>query len=338
MSSEDKKRILRVNTPSKAYDVTFWRGGIAHVDHVFDLNRKVLVVTDDGVPPQYAKAVSERCADAVVCTLPAGEDSKSFEGLQTLLAAMQERFFDRHSCVVAVGGGMVGDLAGFAASVYMRGIDFYNIPTTTLSQIDSSVGGKTAINFGGIKNNVGAFYQPCGVLIDYDLTATQDRRQFCSGLVEAVKMGCIYDKELFEQFLQPNPDMEQIIYTSVCRKAEIVEKDETEQGLRKILNFGHTVGHGYEAASYQTDMPFTHGESVALGMLAMSPTPIKEKLTQIFENMGLPTTCCLDKEQVYRAVLLDKKKNGETVDAIEVKEIGSAQVVPLGLLQLKEKI
>ena len=338
MSSADKKRVLRVNTPSKAYDVTFWRGGLAHVGSVFDLNRKVLVVTDDGVPPQYAKTVAQNCARASICALPAGEDSKSFDGLQTLLAAMQNDLLDRHSCVVAVGGGMVGDLAGFAASVYMRGIDFYNIPTTTLSQIDSSVGGKTAINFGGIKNNIGAFYQPCGVLIDYDLTATQDRRQFASGLVEAVKMGCIYDKELFERFLQPQPDIEQIIYTGVCRKAEIVEKDETEQGLRKILNFGHTIGHGYEAVSRKTDLPLTHGESVALGMLAMADKELKEKLTQIFNNLGLPTTCNLDKEQVFAAVMLDKKKKGNTIDAVLVKEVGSAQIVPLSLLQLKEKI
>ncbi len=338
MSNTTEKRVLWVNTPSRSYDVTFWRGGLAHAEQLFDLNRKVLVVTDDGVPPEYAKAVADACADATVCILPAGEKSKSLESLQILLAAMQNHLFDRYSCVVAVGGGMVGDLAGFAASVYMRGIDFYNIPTTTLAQIDSSVGGKTAVNFGGVKNSVGAFYQPCGVLIDFDLTATQDKRQFNSGLVEAVKMGCIYDKELFERFLLPSPDIEEIIYRSVCAKAEIVAKDETEQGLRKILNFGHTIGHGYEAAAQNTAASLTHGESVALGMLAMADDTLKEKLTRIFEDMDLPTVCSLDKEQVYGAVLLDKKKKGDTVYAVLVKEIGSAQVVPMPLLQLKEKL
>jgi len=333
--------VLRVNTQSRQYDVHFCRGGIAAVGQIFDLDRKVLVVTDDGVPPQYASCVAGQCRHAVIITVPQGEHSKSFDTLQLLLRAMQENHFDRTSCVVAVGGGVVGDLAGFAAGMYMRGVSFYNIPTTTLSQIDSSVGGKTAINFGGIKNNIGSFYQPEGVLIDADLTKTLDRRQFASGLAEALKMGCIYDKELFDLFLQPELNLDLILYKSVKDKAQIVSMDEKEHGLRKILNFGHTIGHGYEAVSEfkQTDVPpLTHGECVGLGMLAVSEGELREMLKGILQKMGLPVTCNLDKNAVYEAVTLDKKKSGDEIDLIAVNEIGKALICRKKLTDLREKI
>ena len=163
---------IHMNLGKDSYDILVERGIIAKAHEHLNLNRRVLVVTDTGVPAEYAETVAALCKESVICNLEMGEASKSLEGFGRLLSAMLEHSFSRKDCVVAVGGGVVGDLAGFAASAYMRGIDFYNIPTTLLSQIDSSIGGKTAINFGGVKNIVGAFYQPKKVLIDPDLLKT----------------------------------------------------------------------------------------------------------------------------------------------------------------------
>ena len=168
--------IIPVNADNGCYDIVLERGSLKKAGQLLELGRRVLVVTDEGVPPEYAGCVASQCREAIVVTVPRGEGSKSFEQLERLLSAMLEASFTRGDCVVAVGGGVVGDLSGFAASCYMRGIDFYNIPTTLLAQVDSSVGGKTAVNFGGVKNIVGAFYQPKKVIIDPETLKTLERR------------------------------------------------------------------------------------------------------------------------------------------------------------------
>ena len=188
------------------YDIRIERGIIKNAGQYLHLNRRVLIVTDSGVPAQYAASIAAQCKQGVIYTVEQGEASKSLETFGKLLGAMLEHGFSRKDCVVAVGGGVVGDLAGFAASAYMRGIDFYNVPTTLLSQIDSSIGGKTAINFGGVKNIVGAFYQPRAVLIDPDLLHTLPQRQISNGLAEAVKMALTSDKELFDIFERRGSD------------------------------------------------------------------------------------------------------------------------------------
>ena len=242
---------ISMNLAENSYDIVVERGILAKAGEHLDLLRRVLVVTDSGVPEAYAKTVAAQCNEAIICTIEQGEDSKSMEGLSKLLQMMLTNNFSRRDCVVAVGGGVVGDLSGFAASTYMRGIDFYNIPTTLLSQIDSSIGGKTAINLGGVKNIVGAFYQPKKVLIDPDLLGTLPQRQIANGLAEAVKMALTCDSELFELIetkdIQENLD--EIIVRSLQIKKNVVEQDERELGPRKILNFGHTVGHGIESSN-----------------------------------------------------------------------------------------
>lgn len=327
---------LAVNCASKSYPVHFITNALNQTNQLFDLNRRVLIVTDSGVPKQYSETVAKQCLHPIVVCVNQGEGSKSFETLQTLLAKMLAQNFTRHDCVVAVGGGVVGDLAGFAAATYMRGVDFYNIPTTTLSQIDSSVGGKTAINFAGVKNSIGVFYQPKAVLIDTSLLETLDQRQIASGLAEAVKMGFIYDPQLIELFLKTPIDLPQIIYKSICDKARIVSQDETEQGLRKILNFGHTIGHGYEAAANFERL--THGESVALGMIAMCDHQVKPTLLKILTGLGLPTTHNLNKQAVWDAMLHDKKMAQDGIDVIFVTEIGTAQIQRVSPESLKEKL
>ncbi|MBR3936018.1 MAG: 3-dehydroquinate synthase, partial [Oscillospiraceae bacterium] len=174
--------IIPINLPLGNYDITIERGVLKRAGEIINLDRRVLIVTDSGVPEEYAKTVADQCKAPFVITVPMGEESKSLGTFEKLCAAMLEHGFDRSDCVVAVGGGVVGDLSGFAAASYMRGIDFYNIPTTVLSQVDSSVGGKTAVNFGKIKNIIGAFYQPKAVLIDPDTLKTLSERHFSNGL------------------------------------------------------------------------------------------------------------------------------------------------------------
>ncbi|MBQ1225545.1 MAG: 3-dehydroquinate synthase, partial [Clostridia bacterium] len=206
---------IHMNLGENSYDIIVERKVLANAEQHLNLNRRVLVVTDTGVPAEYAKTLAKQCKEAVICTVEQGEDSKSLDVFGKLLQTLLDNSFSRKDCVVALGGGVVGDLSGFAASAYMRGIDFYNIPTTLLSQIDSSIGGKTAINFGGMKNIVGAFYQPKKVLIDPELLKTLPKRQISNGLAEAVKMALTSDKELFDIF--ENKDIEQNIDEIIVR-------------------------------------------------------------------------------------------------------------------------
>ena len=184
--------------------ITVKRGGINEIGKYFYLNRKVLVVTDDGVPQKYLDTVCSQCENAFTLVLPQGEKSKSLENFELICKTLLEKGFGREDCAIALGGGMVGDITGFAAASYMRGIDFYNIPSTVLAQVDSSIGGKTAVDFCGIKNSVGAFYPAKAVLIDTELLSTLSERQFVNGLAEAVKIAALLDTKLFEIFESKN--------------------------------------------------------------------------------------------------------------------------------------
>ena len=233
------------------YDIVVDRGLLQNIGQLLDLDRKVLLLTDDGVPEEYALVVEKACKKCVTVRLKQGEASKNFDNFKYILSVMLQNGFTRKDCVVALGGGVVGDLAGFAASCYMRGVDFYNIPTTLLSQLDSSIGGKTAIDFEGVKNVVGSFYQPAKVIIDLDTLKTLDDRQLHAGLVEGIKMALTSNGKLFE-FIEQSDDLQRdllcIVQSSLIIKRDVVEKDPKEQGLRKVLNFGHTLGHAIESA------------------------------------------------------------------------------------------
>ena len=237
---------LRMELGENSYDIFLENGLLDRASSLLRLDRKVLIVTDDGVPDEYAKRLAAQCTVPVIVRLPQGEGTKSLEMFRLLLERMLKEGFTRTDCVAAIGGGVIGDLAGFAAASYMRGIDFYNIPTTALSQIDSSIGGKVTVNLAGVKNIVGAFYQPRRVLIDPQLLSTLPARQLSSGLAEAIKAGVVADEALLELFEQTDARnrMEEVLMRSLRFKKKIVEQDERETGLRKLLNFGHTIGHG----------------------------------------------------------------------------------------------
>ena len=314
---------LHLNLGEAGYDINIERGLIHKAAELFELNRKVLIVTDSGVPREYAEKVAALCKEAKIVTVTQGEGSKSIDGFSRLCNKMLAFDMTRGDCVVAVGGGVVGDLAGFAAASFMRGIDFYNIPTTLLSQVDSSIGGKTAINLGGVKNIVGAFYQPKGVIIDPDVLKTLPERQISNGLAEAIKMALTSDKELFELIESSeitDEVLEEIIVRSIKVKKAVVEADEREGGIRKILNLGHTFGHGIEAVSGGA---LYHGECVAIGLLTVCSDKVKERLVPLLKRVGLPTEFKGDTDSAVNLIAHDKKNNKNELSIIFVDEIGS---------------
>ena len=318
--------ILRMELGDASYDIVLEAGCLAKAGELLNLDRKVFILTDDGVPAQYAQTVADQCREAHIHTIPQGEGSKSFAVLEELLTKMLELGFTRGDCVCSVGGGVVGDLGGFTAAVYMRGIDFYNIPTTILSQVDSSIGGKTAINLAGVKNIVGAFWQPKKVLIDPDTLGTLSERQKASGLAEAVKAGLIADPELFamfEDFAEHRAplDLEKIIAASLVVKKKVVEEDERESGVRKILNFGHTIGHGIESVT-----GLLHGECVAMGMIPMCSPAVRSRLIPVLGALRLPARVHADPAEVYKAVLHDKKMGDGFVSIVSVDTVGSYKI------------
>ncbi len=315
--------IVPVKTDTWDYDIVLEPGALGRAGELLNLRRRVLIVTDSGVPERYAECVAAQCEKAVTVTVPQGEKSKCFDELQHILKAMLDNSFTRGDCVVAVGGGVVGDLSGFAASCYMRGVDFYNIPTTLLSQVDSSIGGKTAIDFEGVKNIVGAFYQPRKVIIDPEVLSTLSRRQLMAGLCEAIKMAATSDAELFsliERSTELTADLPEIIYRALMIKKKVVELDPRETGLRKILNFGHTIGHAVESFNGGR---LLHGECVALGMLPMSGTYPRTRIKELLEKYGVPAEIEQSPEELLPYLMHDKKMAADGISAVIVEEIGS---------------
>lgn len=321
---------INVKTLNGSYNIYLERGALLKVDKLLKLDRRVLIVTDDGVPEAYAKAVASKCKTPVILTIPQGEQSKQTDTWSLLLKTMVENGFTRTDCVVAVGGGVVGDLSGFAAATYMRGIDFYNIPTTVLSQVDSSIGGKTAVDFMGYKNLVGAFYPPKAVVIDPYTLRTLPERQVSNGLCEAVKMAMTSSKELFEIFEQKQLSdevLDDIIYRALLIKKAVVEADEREGGLRKILNFGHTLAHAIESLN---DMgKYYHGECVAIGMLPMCAPEVKDRLTAVLIKLNLPTALEESAQGLIEACKHDKKAFGDNITVVTVPKIGEYEMKDL---------
>ena len=330
--------IISVKTSQGHYDIVLERGLLEKAGQLIDLNRRVLVVTDSGVPKEYCETVAKQCQNATVFTFKEGEQSKNIEVYSEILKALVENSFTRTDCVVAVGGGVVGDLSGFAAATFMRGIDFYNIPTTVLSQVDSSIGGKTAIDFMGLKNIVGAFYPPKKVLIDPNTLKTLDKRQISNGLAEAVKMAATNSKELFELF--ENEDALEIIDTVIEKalriKKAVVEEDEHEAGLRKVLNFGHTLAHAVESVNALEN--YCHGECVSLGMLPMCSESVRERLAPVLKKLELPTVLSADADEIVEACRHDKKAAGDKITVVFVPEIGKFELKKIPFAQYEKMI
>lgn len=331
---------IPVKTSQGTYNIYLKRGALQKVGQYLSLNRRVLIVTDDGVPPEYSKTVANYCKKSTVLTIPQGENSKQMDIYSLVLETLVKNNFTRTDCVVAVGGGVVGDLCGFAASTYMRGIDFYNIPTTMLSQVDSSIGGKTAIDFMGLKNIVGAFYPPKAVIIDPDTLKTLPPRQLSNGLAESLKMSLTSDPKLFSLFEQGgvgDPDtIDKIIYRSLLIKKHIVELDEHEAGLRKVLNFGHTLGHAVESM-YDMET-YYHGECVAIGMVPMCASTVQQRLLPVLDKLGLPHQLAGKSDVLLEACRHDKKMTGDHITVVYVPAIGEFQLKTVAFTELETLI
>lgn len=331
---------LHMELGALGYDITVGSGLLSRAGEFFNLDRRVFIVTDSGVPAEYARAVAASAREAKIITVSMGEGSKSLSTLERVLMAMCDFKMTRGDCAVAVGGGVVGDLVGFAAASYMRGIDFYNVPTTVLSEVDSSIGGKTAVNLGNIKNIVGAFHQPRGVLIDTDTLKTLPRRQISNGLCEAVKMSLTSDPELFSLFERLSYDeiianIEDIIVASLKIKKAVVEEDPTEKGKRKILNLGHTLGHGIEALEGLSGL--YHGECVALGILPMVSDEVRARVLPVLKKLGLSTEYKGDIGAAVKFAAHDKKSVAGGVSAVLVDKIGEYEIRKMTLEELEAR-
>ena len=317
---------IKVAFGERSYDIIIKRSSLSAMADLFGIKeRRALIITDSGVPKEYALDVASGFDNAEIYTVNQGEGAKSLTVYGNILSKMLEMGMTRSDLCIAVGGGVVGDLAGFVSASYMRGIDFYNVPTTTLSMVDSSIGGKTAINHGGVKNVVGAFYQPKGVLIDTDTLVTLDKRQWASGIAESIKMALTSDEELFKILEKGEGDIENIIIRSIAIKKSVVEADEREGGIRKILNFGHTYGHAVESAMEMRGV--YHGECIAIGMAAVTRGAVRDRLISVLEKYSLPTE--YEDCNAFEFIKNDKKRNGDRIDIILVPEIGKYEIKPM---------
>lgn len=335
-------------TSGAAYDVHIGAGLLPHAGqllHTLGLKGKAAILADETVAPHYAETVLDSLGaagfDVHLTTVPPGEKSKALSELRPVLSFLAKQCFERSDTLIALGGGVVGDLTGFAASAFLRGINFVQIPTTLLAMVDSSVGGKTGINLPEGKNLVGAFYQPRIVLADLDTLKTLPPRELSAGMAEAIKTGLIADADLFKQLCHGIPDdLAPIIKQCVAIKASVVAEDEREtSGRRAILNFGHTIGHGIENALDYGDI--LHGEAVAIGMAAAArlsrryaeansgefgeaeEAAIREAITA--SRLPLTTTTC-DPDKIRVAMARDKKVAAGRIRWVLLPRIGDALV------------
>ena len=338
-------KTLTVALPGRSYEILIQRGLLAqagaHCRKALPRAERLFVVTDSNVAPLYLERVRAGLEGAgfrvTAHTVPAGEGAKCAGRLSELWEAMMAAGLTRTDAVVALGGGVVGDLAGFAAATVLRGVDFVQMPTTLLAQVDSSVGGKVAIDLHHGKNLAGAFWQPKLVLMDPDALDTLDDQTFADGMAEVVKYGCIKDAAFFD-FLEARPsrgelmaEIEHILYTCCDIKRGVVERDERDTGERMLLNFGHTLGHAYELAGhYET---WTHGQAVAAGMvraaglgerLGVTPAGTAEAIARTLAPLGLPVEIPCTLADYTAAIGLDKKGAGAEIAVILLEELGRA--------------
>ena len=343
-------RIVEVPLGARTYPIHIGPallGQLAAQCRALNLGDKCAIISDRNVARRYARICVSNLKQSgfqpALITVAPGETAKSLKVAQSCYDALSKHRLERKSFIVALGGGVVGDLAGFVAATYLRGIPLVQVPTTLLAQVDSSVGGKVGVNLKAGKNLVGAFYQPRLVLCDLDTLRTLPPREFRAGLAEVIKYGIIYDATLFEQFerdmdriLAQDPAVLEPIIARCCEiKAYVVSEDETEAGLRAILNFGHTIGHAIEAISGYRK--YLHGEAISIGQVAAArlsamhlglPKSDAERITALFKRAGLPTRIKLSRQklaQLHKAMSLDKKVVAGDMKFVLAERIGKVQ-------------
>lgn len=344
---------LTVNT-SKRYTIRIERGALdrigAECASLFPSGTKAVIVTDTHVAPLYLERVSTSMRnagfDVTSCAFPAGEPSKRLSTIEGIYGHMSQAHITRSDFVVALGGGVTGDMAGFAAASYLRGIPFVQVPTTLLSQVDSSVGGKTGVDLPQGKNLVGAFWQPSFVLIDPDTLKTLPPHFFADGMGEVIKYGCIKSRALFDLLAHTEdlePIMDDVIYRCVDIKRNVVEHDEFDTGERALLNFGHTFGHALEKLNHYEGL--SHGAAVGIGMVMMARLGEKagwtaagtaDSIATVLKKYHLPVHSDFPLSHIVDATASDKKSIGSSINLVLLEEIGQSfvQKVPRSELAL----
>ena len=343
-----EKRITVSRDGEPCYDIVFEKDFSRLAQELRTLGyegRKLCIVTDSQVGPLYGGQVKEELEkegmQTELYTFPAGEENKNLDTVRSLYTFLIEKHFDRKDCLIALGGGVTGDLTGFAAATYLRGIDFVQIPTTLLAQVDSSIGGKTGVDFDGYKNMVGAFHMPRLVYMNLSTLATLEARQFYSGFAEAMKSALIADARYYEwlianmyEICDREPDtLAELVHRSCEIKRKIVENDPEEKGERALLNLGHTIGHAIERAK---DFSLTHGECVALGCVAAAFISWKKELLpmeeyyeirDMFVPFNLPISVDeLDPQHILSLTKSDKKMENGQIRFILLQKIGKAVI------------
>jgi 3-dehydroquinate synthase len=352
---------VKVALAARSYAIRIGNGLLPRLGKecaLLDQGQRCAIISDSNVAPKYGEAAQAALIgegfDPVLIRVPAGETAKSLKTVQSCYDQLAAHRLERKSFIVALGGGVVGDVAGFVAATYLRGVAFVQVPTTLLAQVDSSVGGKVGVNLKAGKNLVGAFYQPRLVLCDLGTLTTLPAREFRAGLAEVIKYGIIYDRPLFARLehdlpklIEREPATLETVVARCCEiKAEVVGQDETESGLRAILNFGHTIGHGLEAISHYGK--YLHGEAIAIGQVAAAkisakllglPDPEAQRIENLFRSAGLPTKLKLSasqKAKLLAAMRLDKKVSAGEIKFVLAKRIGQVeygQRVPAAVLE-----
>ena len=339
---------VAVHTPSADYDVLIGPGLLK------DLGEKVrskisakrcVLVSGENVFPIYGElalqSLKKAELEAEFIVFPSGENTKSLARYEELLNYLTAKKLTRSDCLVALGGGVTGDLTGFAAATYQRGISYIQVPTTLLAAVDSSVGGKTAVNLPAAKNQVGAFYQPALVLCDTDTLDTLPEREMCSGYAEVIKYAVLGDADLFDSLQQRNCSLEDVIEICVRMKADIVEEDERDLGRRRLLNLGHTFGHAVESNS---NYKLLHGEAVAIGMAMIANAAVKkgyldpesrDTIIELLNDYKLPKESVFKAEKLYETLLLDKKISSGKLHLVVPRAIGWCETVAVSPEELK---
>ena len=339
-------------TASKEYDILIAEGLMEnageHIRKVSSKSEKAAVITDDSVAPLYAQKLEKSLEEAgfEVCrfTLPHGESSKNAENYIKILNFLAESQITRTDIVVALGGGVVGDISGFAAATFLRGVEYFQIPTTLLAMVDSSVGGKTAIDLETGKNLAGAFCQPSLVLCDLSALETLPEEFFTDGCAEVLKYGVLGDRELFDHLVENGRgfDREYVVTRCVEMKRDYVCEDEFDTGIRRQLNLGHTVGHAIEKCS---NFAISHGSAVAIGMTIIAKTSAERgicsaecalEIEKGLKILGLPTETSFTAEELLPAMLSDKKRTGGTVSFIVPKTVGKCEVYPIPVSEISD--
>ena len=337
---------IELTLPQHQYSIYIESGLINNASSIISqifTTRKVAVITDSNVYSIYGDAVKKDMSasgfEVEFIVLEPGEESKSIKNLEHIYNKLLDFSANRDTLLLALGGGVIGDITGFAASTYLRGIKYVQIPTSVIAQVDSSVGGKVAVNLERGKNLIGSFYHPHAVLIDPEVLRTLSDRFFYDGMAEVIKYGLIRDAELFDNLMKYKTkdeilnNIEYIISTCCSIKRDIVERDEKDTGERMLLNFGHTIGHGIEA--YYEYKTYTHGEAVAIGMysisgigeqLGLTDMGCSEKIRKILEQYNLPYKAPVDVDKLLSIVMNDKKVFDDGLNFILIRKVGNSYI------------